>query len=44
MRNRIDVDLIEGCRAVLKEGPAAGTAVVTAGAAELLGIEQKFGQ
>ena len=44
VRNRIDVDFVEGRRAVLKEGPAAGIAIVTAGAAVLLGIEQKFGQ
>jgi len=44
VRHRIDVEFIEGDRAVLKEGPATGTAVVTVGAAVLLGIEQKFGQ
>ncbi len=44
VRHRIDVDFVEGRRAVLKEGPAAGIAIVTAGAAVLLGIEQKFGQ
>jgi hypothetical protein len=43
VRHRIDVDSIEGDRAVLKEGPAIGTIVVTAGAAELMGVEQKFG-
>jgi hypothetical protein len=44
VRHRIDVEFIEGDRAVLREGPAIGTAVVTAGAAELFGVEQKFGQ
>jgi hypothetical protein len=44
VRHRIDVEFIEGDRAVLREGPAAGTAVVTAGAAELFGVEHKFGQ
>jgi hypothetical protein len=44
VRHRIDVDFIEGDRAVLREGPATGTTVVTAGAAELFGVEHKFGQ
>lgn len=44
VRNRIDVEFIEGRRAVLREGPATGTVVVATGAAVLLGIEQKFGQ
>ena len=44
VRHRIDVEFIEGDRAVLREGPAVGTTVVTAGAAELFGVEQKFGQ
>lgn len=44
VRHRIDVEFIEGDRAVLREGPATGTTVVTAGAAELFGVEQKFGQ
>ena len=44
VRHRIDVEFIEGDRAVLREGPAIGTTVVTAGAAELFGVEQKFGQ
>jgi hypothetical protein len=44
VRHSIDVEFIEGDRAVLREGPAAGTTVVTAGAAELFGVEQKFGQ
>jgi hypothetical protein len=34
---RISVDHIDGGRAILKRGPAAGTTVVTVGSAELLG-------
>jgi hypothetical protein len=44
VRSRIDVEFIEGRRAVLKDGPATGTVIVTAGGAVLLGVEQKFGQ
>jgi hypothetical protein len=44
VRHRIDIEFIEGDRAVLREGPAIGTTVVTAGAAELFGVENKFGQ
>lgn len=43
VRQPIVVDFIEGDRAVLKEGPAVGTEVVTAGAAELFGVENKIG-
>lgn len=39
VRQAIDVDSIRGDVAVLSEGPLAGTAVVTVGAAELLGAE-----
>lgn len=39
VRDRIEVDYIEGNRAVLTDGPSPGTAVVTVGAAELLGTE-----
>jgi hypothetical protein len=39
VRNDIRVDSIEGRTAVLRDGPAAGTAVVTVGAPELWGIE-----
>ncbi|MBX6342203.1 MAG: hypothetical protein IRY97_07075, partial [Thermomicrobiaceae bacterium] len=39
VRQPIKVDHIDGDRAVLTEGPASGTAVVTVGAAELLGAE-----
>ena len=44
VRHRIDVEYIEGDRAVLRQGPATSEKVVTAGAAELFGVEQKFGQ
>ena len=39
VRERITVDDIEDDRAVLTGGPAAGTAVVSVGAAELYGTE-----
>jgi hypothetical protein len=43
IRHRVEVESVSGNRAVLSEGPALGTKVVTAGAPELLGVEQKFG-
>ena len=43
MRAPITVDFIEGDRAVLSAGPAAGTAIVTVGAAELYGTETGVG-
>ncbi len=39
VRHEIAIDYIEGDRAVLSDGPAAGTAVVTSGASELFGTE-----
>lgn len=39
VRAPVKVDTIQGDRVVLSEGPAAGTAVVTVGAAELIGTE-----
>lgn len=39
MRERITVRVIQGQTAVLSQGPAAGTMVVTVGAPELLGTE-----
>jgi len=42
LRNPIVVDTIKGGVAFLKEGPPAGTAVVTIGAAELFGSEEEF--
>jgi hypothetical protein len=44
MRHRLRVDYIEGDLAILHEGPPAGTAVVTVGAAELFGIELGVGK
>ena len=39
IRHDIDVDRIEGNRAILSAGPPVGTAVVTIGATELWGVE-----
>lgn len=39
VRQSVTVDRVEGDLAILESGPAAGTAVVTVGAAELLGTE-----
>jgi multidrug efflux pump subunit AcrA (membrane-fusion protein) len=44
VRGHIAVDYIEGDLAVLSDGPAAGTAVVTDGAAELYGTETGIGK
>ena len=44
VRAPIDVVQIQGERAVLSEGPPAGTEVVTVGAAELLGTEYEVGE
>jgi hypothetical protein len=43
VRHALDIEYVQGDIAVLKEGPAPGTQVVTAGAPELMGVEQKFG-
>jgi hypothetical protein len=43
VRDRIAIDFIDGDNAVLSQGPAIGTAVVTTGAAELFGTEQGVG-
>jgi hypothetical protein len=43
VREHIEVEEIEGNRAVLSEGPAAGTEVVTVGVAELFGAENGIG-
>jgi hypothetical protein len=43
VRERVNIDFIQGDNAVLSQGPAAGTAVVTTGAAELFGTEQGVG-
>lgn len=42
LRTRIEVDFIQGDLAVLLEGPAPGTSVVTVGAPELYGSEEEF--
>jgi hypothetical protein len=44
MRERITVESIQGDTAILTEGPAAGTAVVTVGGAELYGAELGVGK
>jgi hypothetical protein len=43
VRQRIDVESISGDQAMLSDGPPAGTAVVTVGAAELYGTELGVG-
>ena len=43
VRQRIVIQDIEGDQVFLSEGPAVGTAVVTVGAAELMGAEHKYG-
>jgi hypothetical protein len=43
VRHPIEIDYATGDRAVLKEGPAAGTPIVTRGAAELWGVETRNG-
>lgn len=42
VRQRIKVDRIEGDKAILAEGPEAGTKVVTVGVAQLYGSEEEF--
>ena len=44
VRHRIAVDRIQGDRAVLTDGLASGTLVVTVGAAELYGSEFEFAE
>ena len=44
VRHPIKVDYIDGDEAVLADGPPAGTAVVTVGTAELLGMEFGVGK
>jgi hypothetical protein len=43
VRQQVVVQDIDGDRVVLAEGPAAGTVIVTVGAAELMGAEHKYG-
>ena len=44
LRQKIDIAYINGTSAVLRDGPPAGTTVVTEGAAELLGAELGVGE
>lgn len=44
MREAIEVDYIDGDRAILKDGPATGTEVVTVGVAELYGADTGIGK
>jgi hypothetical protein len=44
LRRHIAIEFIRGDLAVLSDGPAAGTTVVTTGAAELLGTELGVGE
>ena len=43
LRQKIDIDYITGSSVILRDGPPAGTTVVTVGAAELLGAELGVG-
>ena len=43
VRHKVVVEHIEGDQVVLSDGPAAGTAIVTVGATELMGAEHKYG-
>jgi hypothetical protein len=42
-RRRVEVQYVDGAKAVLASGPAANTVVATGGAVELLGTEFGFG-
>lgn len=42
VREDITVDRINGKKAILKNGPPAGTAVVTVGSQELFGLENEY--
>ena len=43
VRTKVVVETIDGDRAILSQGPAAGTTIVTVGASELMGAEHKYG-
>lgn len=43
IRHEVKVDFIEGGKAILNEGPAPGTQIVSVGAAELYGTEYEVG-
>jgi hypothetical protein len=42
VRRDVTVDHIDGTKAILKDGPPAGTAVVTVGSQELSGLENEY--
>jgi hypothetical protein len=44
VKQPVTIDRIDGDRAILTEGPAVGTAVVSQGAAELFGVEDGIGE
>jgi hypothetical protein len=44
VRQKISLDYIQGGKALLVDGPPAGTTVVTVGAPELLGAELGVGE
>jgi len=44
MRQRLTVDHVDGDNVLVTDGPAAGTEVVTVGAAELQGVEYGVGE
>ena len=44
VREKVVIDAIEGDRAFLSTGPAAGTKVATVGVAELFGAESGLGE
>jgi hypothetical protein len=44
VRQQVKVDYIDGDQAILTDGPAAGTALVTTGATQLLGLEVGVGK
>lgn len=44
LRRPIDIDYVDGGSVVLRDGPPAGTTVVTVGGAELLGAELGVGE
>jgi len=44
IRAHVDVDRVAGDRVLLREGPAAGTRVVTTGAQQVHGAELEYGE
>jgi len=43
VRQPVVVERIDGDRVILAEGPPAGTVIATVGAAQLMGVEHKYG-